>query len=154
MVIGIIGESCTGKTTLAEKLKKEYNAEVYSGKDYLRLAKNETMAKKNFQNKMREATSEAPVIYVISEKEHLELLPEKAFKILLTAELDTIKERFARRMHGNLPAPVEAMLERKHGCFDSLSEECDIHIRPGQDDMDEVCLSVGNAIKKEVTCLN
>ncbi len=43
MVIAIFGESCTGKTTLAERLKHALNAEVYAGKDYLRLAKNELM---------------------------------------------------------------------------------------------------------------
>lgn len=114
MVVGIIGESCTGKSTLAEKLRVILNAEVYTGKDYLRLAKNENMAKKIFQNKMSEATFELPIIYVVSEKEHLELLPEKAYRILVTAELDTIRERFAERMHGKLPAPVADMLERKH----------------------------------------
>ena len=41
MVIGIFGESCTGKSTLAEKLKTQLDAEVYTGKDYLRLAKND-----------------------------------------------------------------------------------------------------------------
>ncbi len=145
MVVGIIGESCTGKSMLAEKLRVLLNAEVYTGKDYLRLAKNEDMAKKIFQNKMSEATFELPVIYVVSEKEHLELLPEKAYRILVTAELDTIKERFAGRMHGKLPAPVADMLERKHGCFDS--EKYDIHVKSGESDLDEICLSVQNAVK-------
>ena len=34
------------------------------------------------------------------------------------ADIETIKERFKARMHGNLPAPVAQMLERKHGIFD------------------------------------
>ena len=51
MVVGIIGESCTGKSMLAEKLRVLLNAEVYTGKDYLRLAKNEDMAKKSFRIK-------------------------------------------------------------------------------------------------------
>ena len=29
MVIAIFGENCTGKSTLAEKLKNEFNAVVY-----------------------------------------------------------------------------------------------------------------------------
>lgn len=41
MVIGIFGESCTGKSTLAGKSKKSMDAQVYTGKDYLRLEKNE-----------------------------------------------------------------------------------------------------------------
>lgn len=36
----------------------------------------------------------------------------------MTADLATIKERFRARMRGNLPAPVEKMLEQKHGMFD------------------------------------
>ena len=40
MVIGIFGESCTGKTTLANAIKEKLGGEVFSGKDYLRLSKN------------------------------------------------------------------------------------------------------------------
>lgn len=39
MVIGIIGESCTGKSTLADKLKSLLGAEVYTGKDICGLQK-------------------------------------------------------------------------------------------------------------------
>ena len=80
------------------------------------------------------------IIYVISEKEHLTLLPDKAIRILVTADLDVIKERFAQRMNGNLPAPVAAMLERKHGCFEH--EKHDVHVVSGHSDMDEICESV------------
>lgn len=37
--------------------------------------------------------------------------------------LATIKERFAARMHGNLPAPVAAMLERKYGRFETEAHD-------------------------------
>ena len=112
MVIAIIGESCTGKSTLAEKLKDLLHAEVYTGKDYLRLAKNEATAKKLFQKRLDEASDGQSVIYVISEKEHLPLLPQKAFRVLVTADLDVIQEMFAQRIGGELPAPVAAMLEK------------------------------------------
>lgn len=140
MVIGIIGESCTGKSTLADKLKGLLGAEVYTGKDYLRLAKNEENAKALFRKKLDEAVSGQHIIYVISEKEHLPLLPEKAFRILVTADLELIKERFALRMRGNLPAPVAVMLEKKHGCFDHESH--DIHLKSDRVDLDEVCASI------------
>ena len=52
MVIGIFGESCTGKSTLAEKIAACIPCEVFSGKDYLRLAKNENIAKEMFQKKL------------------------------------------------------------------------------------------------------
>ncbi len=54
MVIGIIGESCTGKSTLANKLKSLLGGEVYTSKDSLRLARNEAIAKKLFQKKLED----------------------------------------------------------------------------------------------------
>ena len=136
MVIGIFGESCTGKSTLADKISAKYPCEVFTGKDYLRLAKNENIAKLMFQKKLAAAVHGDNIIYVISEKEHLPLLPDGAFRILVTADLELIKSRFAQRMRGNLPAPVEAMLEKKHGCFDA--EPYDIHVVSGQTELDSV----------------
>lgn len=144
MVIGIFGESCTGKSTLAEKLKAMLNAEVYSGKDYIRLAKNEVESRKLFRQKLEEAQNGSHVIYVISEKEQLSLLPEGAYRVLVTADLEVIRERFAQRMHGNLPAPVAAMLEKKHGCFDA--EPCDLHMVSGKDDPETVCSAICSAV--------
>ena len=140
MVIGIFGESCTGKSTLAEKIAGSLPCEVFTGKDYLRLAKNENIAKVMFQKKLTAAVNGDNVIYVISEKEHLSLLPEGAFRVLVTAELETIKSRFAQRMHGNLPAPVAMMLEKKHGCFDD--EPYDIHVVSGETDLDAVVVQI------------
>ena len=147
MVIGIFGESCTGKSTLAEKIAASFPCEVFAGKDYLRLAKNENIAKVMFQKKLTAAVNGENIIYVISEKEHLPLLPEGALRILVTADLDLIKSRFAQRMHGNLPAPVAAMLEKKHGCFDA--EQYDLHIVSGETDLDAIVKEVmenGNQI--------
>ena len=140
MVIGIFGESCTGKSTLAEKIATSFPCEVFTGKDYLRLAKNENIAKVMFQKKLTAAVSCENIIYVISEKEHLSLLPEGALRILVTADLELIKSRFAKRMHGNLPAPVDAMLEKKHGCFDAESH--DIHMVSGETDLDAVVAQI------------
>ena len=123
MLIAIIGESCTGKSTLADKLKQDFNAAVYTGKDYLRLAKSPSEAETAFKNLLKNAVCGGNVIYVISESEHVSLLPEGCFKILVTAELDVIKQRFAARMRGNLPPPVEVMLERRHGKFDGIQKD-------------------------------
>lgn len=118
MLIGIIGENCSGKSTLAGELEKALDAETVTGKDYLRMAKNEAEALRLFQDRLRQALGGGNLIYVISEVEQLRLLPEGAVKILVSADLDTIKERFKARMRGNLPAPVAQMLERRHGMFD------------------------------------
>lgn len=136
MLIGIFGESCTGKSTLAEKLSSVFPCEVFTGKDYLRLAKNENIAKVMFQKKLAAAVTGENVIYVISETEQLSLLPEGAVRILVTADMELIKSRFAMRMRGNLPAPVTAMLERKHGCFDAQPH--DIHVISGETDLNAV----------------
>ena len=117
MLIGIIGENCSGKSTLADEIKKSMDAQVVTGKDYLRMAKSESEAVILFKKKLRDAVSGENMIYVISEPEHINLLPDGAIRILVSADIDTIKERFKARMHRNLPAPVEQMLEKKHGIF-------------------------------------
>ncbi len=144
MVIGIFGESCTGKSTLAAKLNTSLSADIYTGKDYLRLAKNEGISKKIFQKKLEESMYGTHILYVITEKEDLTLLPAQAVRVLVTADLDRIKERFASRMHGTLPSPVEKMLKKKHGCFDK--EHCDIHFVSGVDDVDDVRASIQHMI--------
>ena len=118
MVIGIIGENCAGKSTLADAIRTQLQAEVITGKDYLRLAKSEAEATALFKKKLEQMPDKKAVVYVISEKEQLSLLPETAVRILVKADLDTIRERFRARMRGNLPPPVSQMLERRHGMFD------------------------------------
>ena len=118
MVIGIIGENCSGKSTIANEIQKELDAEVITGKDFLRMARSESEAVALFKEKLRNAVSGESIIYVISEPEHVKLLPDGAVRILVYADIDTIKERFRARMHGDLPAPVAQMLEKKHGMFD------------------------------------
>ena len=84
------------------------------------------MALEKFKTILKEAVIGDSIIYLITEKEHLSLLPEGAFKIVLTAELEVIKERFKERMRGNLPLPLEKMLEAKHGMYDNL--KCDLRL--------------------------
>ena len=140
MVIGIFGESCVGKSAFANRLKERLDAKVYSGKDFLRLAKSEAAARLAFQEKLREAMAGPNIIYVMTEWEHLSLLPDGSVRILMTADMETIKARFAQRMGGKLPAPVAGMLDRKHGLFDNESH--DIHIMSGETDMGAACEQV------------
>ena len=65
MVIAIFGESCTGKSTLAQVLATRVPCEVISGKDYLRLAKNENVAAALFRKKLQSALTGENIIYVI-----------------------------------------------------------------------------------------
>lgn len=132
MVIALFGDSCTGKSTIADALAERLCAEVYTGKDYIRLAKSESMAAVLFKKKLR---GEENLIYVISEPEQLRLLPENCVRVLVTASLETIKERFAARMRGNLPAPVEAMLERNYGQFDAQAHDLRVDTQDTSVDM-------------------
>ena len=118
MVIGIIGENCTGKSTLANEINKELGAEIISGKDYLRMAKSENEAEMLFKEKLQRAVTGDNIIYVIAEPELIGFLPEGTIKILVKADLDIIKERFRKRMHGNMSELIEMVLEKKHGMFD------------------------------------
>jgi hypothetical protein len=140
MLIAIFGESCVGKSTLADKLKARLWIEMYTGKDYKRFAKSEDEAKRLFNQRLSDGVNGDGVIWVITEKEDLNLLPEGAVRVLMTADLETIKTRFAARMHGQLPPPVAAMLERKHGCFDN--EAHDFHIVAGETDADALIDSI------------
>ena len=54
MLIALIGESCTGKSTIAAEITKILQAELFSGKDYLRFAKSETDAKAAFAARLLE----------------------------------------------------------------------------------------------------
>ena len=49
MVIGIIGENCSGKSTLAACIRDAIGAEIITGKDYLRMAKSEPEARRLLQ---------------------------------------------------------------------------------------------------------
>ena len=82
------------------------------------MAKSESEAVALFKERLLKAVSGENIIYVISEPEHIKLLPDGAIRILVYADIDIIKNRFKVRMHGNLPTPVAQMLEKKHGIFD------------------------------------
>ena len=99
-----------------------------------------------FQKKLLIAINKGNIINVISEKEHLSLLPNEALRILVTADIDLIKSRFAQRMRGNLPAPVAAMLEKRQGFFDDQPH--DIHIISGETDLNEVCCRIARYLSK------
>lgn len=140
MLIAIVGENCSGKSTLAKALAARLSAETVSGKDWLRMAKSESEALSLFRKKLQAAVFGANLIYVISEAEPLAWLPEGTVKILVTADLETIKQRFRNRLHGNLPAPVERMLEQKHGMFDG--GQYDFHFDGVHGDAQGLCAAI------------
>ncbi|WP_040211014.1 hypothetical protein [Clostridium polynesiense] len=145
MVIGIMGDSCVGKSSLAECISEKIGAEIITGKDYLSLAKSESMAKVIFKKKLNSALSEGNILYVISEEEQLSFLPEQALRVLVTADLETIKFRFSKRMKGNLPEAVSKMLERKYGLF--TTERHDICVTGEDGSIEKNCEEIIKLIK-------
>lgn len=139
MLYIFMGQSCTGKSTVADQMKVQNGAEVYSGKDYIRMAKNENEAWNNFYNMLKntaiEKNPEKILIYVITEKEHLNKL--SAFndvkKVKFTASLEVIKARFAQRMRGNLPLPVEKKLEMQFKEWEIEEGDLNIDTTEGTD---------------------
>ena len=142
MVLALIGESCMGKSSIAGALKKAFpNTVVYTGKDYQRLGKDENQAKVIFTEMLEEnAQTDSLFIYVITEKEHLDFLNDKCIKVVFTADIETIEERFKKRMRGNLPVPVSVMLRKKHGVFDK--EKCNPAVNTTIEDQDSVLKKV------------
>ena len=65
---------------MAERLNAAAQGKIYSGKDYLRLAKSESEAVQLFQTLLANAVHGENVIYVTTEREHLALLPDGAVR--------------------------------------------------------------------------
>lgn len=125
MLFVFMGPSCSGKSTTGEIVGKRTGAKIYSGKDYLRLAKAEGEAWRVFQEKMVEAAGhgkEESLIFVCTEKELFDRISvkENIFTVRFTATPEDIKRRFAERMHGNLPKPLEMMLEKQMHLWEGI----------------------------------
>jgi len=142
-VVALMGGSCVGKTTLADALRERLRAKVYAGRDYLRLAKGEAEARRAFAALLEGAAE--PVVYIISEPDQLDLLPENCVRALMTAPVEAVKERFAARMGGKLPPPVAAMLEKKHGAFDGARR--DLLLKSGEYEVGEACARIAALMK-------
>lgn len=94
-----VGPSCSGKSTTAEIAGKRTGAQIYSGKDYLRLAKAEGEAWRISQEKMVEAAGhgkEESLIFLCTDKELFDRLSlqEGFFTVRFTAAPEDIKRRF------------------------------------------------------------
>src|SRR5699024_1007032 len=72
--------------------------------------------------------SEETIIYLITERAQLDRIIdiEGLCKVKFTASLDTIKWRFAQRMHGKLPQPVENMLNNQYEEWKTIKREINV----------------------------
>lgn len=137
MLYIFMGPSCTGKSTAVRKIREIVDVEEFAGKDYLRMAKGEHEAWQVFSDKLRAASLDANehIVYLITNKAELGRVSDidKAYKIRFTAPLETIKERFAQRMNGRLPGPVEKMLEKQYADWEGIEGELTVDTSRDED---------------------
>lgn len=132
MLYILMGQSCTGKSTAARSLQKLTGAEVFTGRDYLRMGSNENAAWQNFIDRLASAArskdASESIIYVLTERDDLSGLSmlDDAIRVKFTASIDTIRSRFAQRMNGHLPPPVEKLLDRQFEAWKDV--EADLYV--------------------------
>ncbi len=89
------GPSGSGKNTCAKNIAKQGRWNIYTGKDYLRLAKNEADAWSKFMAQLKEDDAHGMnSIIVITEIEQV--------RIRFTANEDVLLNRFIARMNNHL----------------------------------------------------
>ena len=153
MLFIFMGESCTGKSTIADIISDKINAEVCSGKEYLKLAKNEYDAWKIFYDKLVDASADVyncdnNIIYVITETDMIAKFDNlNCVKVKFIADIDIIKTRFSKRMKGNLPKPIISMIERKSLEWKEI--EGDIVLDTSKNDIEENINKIVEVIYKK-----
>ena len=118
MVLFLFGPSCAGKSTIARMLSEKLEAELWVGKDYLRLARNEQSAWDLFKVKIEQALKSdlhkhKTLIFVANDvtQENLEFFDRaEIIKIKFIADLEILKSRFSARLKKDLPDPIIHML--------------------------------------------
>ena len=124
MVIAILGGRCCGKSDLAKAICEKIHATVYVGRAYLDFAKDETEAKARFLCALEDAQlSEDYLIYLVTEPELTELLPQHCLRVLCKAPRKTVKARFAAQLEEPLTSAVSAMLDRQYTAFDGCPHD-------------------------------
>ena len=122
MLIVIAGERCTGKSALARAILDKIHAELFTGRDYVRLAPTEPEAVDKFQLLLAEKQrSEDYVIFLLTAPDLYNLVPPGSFVVMCRSRLETSKARFARQMPDGVLSPsIAAMLEHQRGSFDHI----------------------------------
>lgn len=132
MLLILMGPSSSGKSSIAKELKERLAGDIYSGKDYMRFAKNKDEAWDLFKDELTKAAgddNDTTIFYVITEIDDVTKLRdiEDAIFVRVMAELDTMKDRFAQRMGGKLPDPVAKMLERQAQAWEQVEASLTIN---------------------------
>ena len=124
MVIALIGGRCCGKSDLARAICDKVRARLFTGRSYMELAPSEPEARAAFRQLLEQAQDEEDyVIYIVTDRELMELLPERCLRVLCKASLKTVKTRFAAQMQEPLTAAMTAMLKKQYDSFDECPHD-------------------------------
>lgn len=132
MFIMFVGPSCGGKSSTAKVFQEKFGLKIYTGKDYLRLAKSETDAWKVFTEicqtaKENKQLCSHSVIYIASETDKFsDLAKISSFTVHFDASQEILEKRFAPRTGGFVPPPIKKMIEKQKNNW--LAVEADFHI--------------------------
>ena len=141
MVIALIGGRCCGKSALAKAICEKVHAELFTGRSYMDLDPNETRARMIFRGLlMEEQFTDSYVIYIVTEKELMELLPPRCLKVLCKANLKTVMARFSDQMQAPLTPAMAAMLKKQYNSFDECPH--DLSVDPTWYDPDLLAVAV------------
>ena len=141
MVIALIGGRCCGKSALAKAICEKVHAELFTGRSYMDLDPNETRARMIFRGLlMEEQFTDSYVIYIVTERELMELLPPRCLKVLCKANLKTVMARFSDQMQAPLTPAMTAMLKKQYNSFDDCPH--DLSVDPTWYDPDLLAVAV------------
>ncbi len=128
MLLVLFGPSCSGKSSVASLITDRVGASVWTGSDYLRVAKNEELAWRGFLGLLGAAAgtdsmTEESIVYVVGDVSTVRRIVEQvpgAIPVRLTADLSSLESRFASRVGGVVSPAIRAMLKRSR---DEASQE-------------------------------
>ncbi|MBN1426204.1 hypothetical protein JXA88_16765 [Candidatus Fermentibacteria bacterium] len=120
MLLILFGPSCSGKSSVARIIAERTGASVWTGNDYLRLAKTEPEAWKRFEALLERAASAGPlgpgsVIFAyagpLPEARSLPTGPEVR-RLRFIASQEVLRSRFSPRVGGRVTPAISSMLAR------------------------------------------
>ena len=124
MVIALIGGRCCGKSDLAKAICDKVLARLFTGRSYMELADSEPEARAAFRQLLEQAQhTEDYVIYIVTDRELMELLPPRCLRVLCKASLKTVKARFSAQMQEPLTAAMAARLKKQYDSFDDCPHD-------------------------------
>ena len=141
MVIALIGGRCCGKSALAKAICDKVHAALFTGRSYMELDPDEPTARARFrQLLLGEQFTDSYVIYIVTDRELMELLPPRCLKVLCKANIKTVMARFSEQMQEPLTPAMTAMLKKQYNSFDECPH--DLSVDPTWYDPDLLAVAV------------